>query len=55
VVFVFGLTVDDVILAGVLLKENLENYRFTLERYPCSNKNYWWFQFFLVCLGCREI
>jgi len=26
---------------GGYLKENYENYRFTLERYPYINKNFW--------------
>jgi len=32
-----------------------ENSRFTLERYPCINKNFWFSRFFLICLGCQEI
>jgi len=28
---------------------------FTLERYPCINKNFWWSLFFLISLGCRKI
>jgi len=55
-------------MVGFLLHENLtmrkiiikgelgEFYcRFTLERYPYINKNFWWFRFFLIRLGCREI
>jgi len=37
------------------LKGNLENWNFTLERYSCINKNFWWSCFFLIRLGCREI
>jgi len=37
------------------LKGNYENNRFTSEKYPCINKNLWWFRFFLFRLGCWEI
>jgi len=32
----------------VIIKGNYtENCSFTSERYPCINKNFWWFRFFL--------
>jgi len=36
------------------LNGNWENWDFTLERYPCINKNFWMSRFFLIHLGCRE-
>jgi len=33
---------------------NYANYRFTLERHPCINKNFCWFQFSLIRLVAEK-
>jgi len=38
-----------------ILKQNKGLFSFTLEIYPCINKNFWWFRFFLIYCGGRDI
>jgi len=37
------------------VKEKQGELEFTLERYPCINKNFWWSRFFLIRFDCRKI
>jgi len=51
----FGFFITSHSWLALRIKGELGEFRFTLERYPCINKYFWWFQFFLIRLGCRDI